>query len=423
MLNGVIKRMVMGLSVAVLGVMTLNAYSADYNEYVRHVADVEYNIEAIYEDSSNRYIITAASEDEIKPVLQNVDTAANGLRDAFNELYGSLYGGIHDAAEDAYGDLTDFHLDMGDFPKELSLELIGRSNGTIKAKLGPFQFDLDAKAESNYGINIWSANVVADTSSFYVVGDYDIYSGNMTNMRLENFGMYLDLSASSGLAKLAGLNGIIEDAVDDMEAEIKTSLPRQLNALSSAQYKLFDIGEALPTNKYVVAAGIDLAQEVKDLLSRNVDGQRLKISFSRHFVRYSSNRFVSPDSGSDSYFAAHELELEIGSHVRITMWNIPHYGLTRATECNWGECFAPVPTADSPDTNEGYFDLEMISLEPTSPPPASTPSGSACSWSSTPSYGNGMGGVTYYEYPPIGPCEDSVKKVTNNNGSITIEYD
>lgn len=419
----IINRMVKGLTATILGAMALNAYSADYNEYVRHVADVEYNIEAMYEDSSNRYVITAASEDEIKPVLKNVDDVAVKLRDAFNELYGSLYGGIHDAADDAYGELTDFSLDMGTFPKELSLELIGHSGGTVEAKIGPFQFDFEAKARSDFGVNVWEAHVVADTSSFYVVGDYDIYSGNMTNVHLENFGLYLDLNASSGLAKLAGLNDLIEDAVDDLEAEIRNDLPGQLNQLSSAQYKLFDIGKALPTNKYVVAAGIDIAQEVKDLLSSSVEGERLKISISRNFVRYSSNRFVNASDGSDSYFAAHEIELEIGSHVRITMWDIPHYGLTRATECNWGECFAPVSTVDLPDTNEGYFHLEMVSLEPNNPPPGPTPSGSACTWSSTPSYGNGMGGVTYYEYPPVGPCTDSVKKVTNNNGSITIEYD
>ncbi|HEX5055875.1 MAG TPA: hypothetical protein VFX02_05195, partial [Gammaproteobacteria bacterium] len=94
---------------------------------------------------------------------------------------------------------------------------------------------------------------------------------------------------------------------------------------------------------------------------------------------------------------------------------------TPATACNWGECFAPESTVDLPNTNQGFYRLDVVTFTP--PPPATVPSGSACTWSSTPSYGNGMGGSTYYEYPPIGPCQHRLKKVTTTaTGQVTIQY-
>ena len=123
-----------------------------------------------------------------------------------------------------------------------------------------------------------------------------------------------------------------------------------------------------------MAAGIDIAQEVKNLLSTSVEGRSLKIFLSRQHVRYSSNLAVSPSSGSDSFFTAHELRIEFGTRYKVTMWDIPRYGSTPATACNWGECFAPVSTVDLPNTNQGFYSLNVYTFPP--PPPPGVPSGS-----------------------------------------------
>ena len=390
-------------------------------ELVRHVSDVEYDIKLVLEDSVGRYTITAANENEIKPVIQNVEVIGLEFIRQYGDINGSFYGGFHDGATDAHGEVTEFNFSMGSFPKSISLELIGRSNGRVELRIGPLSIDLTAKAKSTYGSSIWNASVVTRTPSFYVVGDYDINSGYVSNARLENFNLYVDLNVSSGLLNILGFEDLLDFMEANYENKIRNSLASKLNEFSSAQYKLFDIAEALPSNRYLVAAGIDIAQEVKNLLSSSVEGRRLKIFMSRQHTRYSSNPAVSVYSGSDVFFTAHELRIEFGSRYKVRLWDIPHFGLTPATACNWGECFAPVSTADQPNTNQGFYSLDVHTFPP--PPPPTIPSGSGCTWSSTPSYGNGMGGSTYYEYPPIGPCQHRLKKVTTTaTGSVTVQY-
>jgi hypothetical protein len=396
--------------------MAGDAYAVDYGDPVRYVSDVEYTIKAVYEDSSARYIIRAANEDDIKPVIQNVEEFGAEMSRRVGNLRGNLSGALRDAVDSAGGEVTNFHFDMGSFPKHVSVELIGQGFGNVELRIGPLDLELEAAAKSSLSSNLWTVDVAAGTPEFYIVGDYDIYSGNVSNIRLEGFNFDLNVRADSNFLEVVLLEDLLVDATDNFAAQAEANLDDKLNELSSRQYKLFDVAEALPTNEYVVASGVDIGQEVKDLLSSSVNGQRLKISMTREFFRYSSDPNESLADGSDSFFKRHNLRIEFGSKNEIILRDAPHFGVTSATECNWGECFAPESTVDQPNTNEGWYEIHVERFDP-------VPSGSDCTWSSTPSYGNGMGGTTYYEYPAIGSCQHSLKKVTTTSSGTTVEYE
>ncbi|HEX5055107.1 MAG TPA: hypothetical protein VFX02_01275, partial [Gammaproteobacteria bacterium] len=305
------KRWLIGTLVACV-VTSGSAYAVQYGEPVRHVSDVEYDIKLVLENSTNRYTITAANENEVKPVLRNVEGMGAEFSRQYSDLYGSLYGALYDAAADAAGggEVSEFNFNMGSFPQSISLELTGQSNGIMQIKIGPLSIDLKAKAKSKYGASIWNATVVSRATSFYVVGDYDINTGYVSNFRLENYDPFLDLNLSSGLFNLFGFEDVLEFLERNFENVARNTMRDKLNEFSSTQYKLLDIAEALPSNRYLVANGIDIAQEVKNLLSTIVEGRRLKIYLNRQHIRYSSNPAVSPSSGSDSFFTAHELRVE-----------------------------------------------------------------------------------------------------------------
>jgi len=380
------------------------AAQIDYGDRVRYVRDIEYRGEAVYEGSNKRYTITIAMEDKIKPVIENIETFAAQAQSMVSSVYGKAYGDVRDSVDSAGGKLSSFNLDFGEFPTQLSLELIGRPNGTVLTKIGPLALDFSFSAKHSLSSHIWSGRASANTSLFYIIGNYNVHSGYMSNVGLQNFDFQVNIDIDSSLPIVSY---VLRNIGNDIEDELESSVPGVLNALSSQQFKLMDVNMALPSNEYVTASGIDVAGEVRDAINNLVNGERIKFSFKREFLRYSLTH-QNPFGGQEAHVKKHELFIELGQNSSTTfkIWDIPLFGWTTATACNWGECFPPNSTVDLANTNEGWFDIDVVNLGGGgggSGP--GVPSGASCTWRSSPSYGNGMGGEQLImNIPPLGPA-------------------
>lgn len=224
----------------------------------------------VYQDDSFGRVAISAHDDR----FEEITSTHFKLQQQESELAAHLEAQIQEAIN-GEASLERFNFELNG-PYQIIVN--GRSNGIAEIRVGGFSVDLNARLKKSY----WAEGTLRiNTSTVWLIGDYSIYSGQISNLRMAPgfyVSSYVDVDVDSILDLMPLFDALIFNELEDiLEDEIQEGIYSALNdTLSSQEIALFGLDQKIENNLYVYN-GRDFGQELKDHLANLFEGESLSI--------------------------------------------------------------------------------------------------------------------------------------------------
>ena len=199
----------------------------------------------------------------------------------------------------------------------ITLTLTGRDNGTVNARFGGFSIHSKGKLRKN---SLMYAHYTLDTNTFWLNGDYNIYTGQISNVKPDaSFNANVDVDVDSIFDLIPLFNSLVTQyAEDTFVAAAKAAIRDQLNNTASYEKVVFGLDAKLPSNVYVYK-GRDFGKEVKDSFAELISGESITITLTTK-----ARRFMTTQGYYRNYIMD-KVSFNVSNHLFLDFNETPTY--------------------------------------------------------------------------------------------------
>lgn len=319
----------------------------------QYVKDVEYKGVATYNNGSSIYTYSESIESYFKPLtarakatLAQMDAAGTALRTAF-------YDQLSQNARDEKGSLRSFTFSFARPQNGLkvTIEPTGSSGG---ATITFSSFDLDMYAymkRSEWYGTVWKTTIRVDSGPVSFKGDYNIYTGQATNVQPVNFNPKISVDVDSNFVfKL--FKGFSSER-EKIRSEMDTALRGAFAAVSQNTNSFIGLDQALP-NGALNFAGIDVGREIREALTNIGANEKLVVDL----LPVKKTYLVHDMLGSRTYKSA-KVVVKYNNDYSLTVTPVPIIGSAALRQSSGGG-YLPPSDQDAPNTNAGNGTLSVV---------------------------------------------------------------
>lgn len=353
------------------------------------VSDIEYVGVATIKTPETIYKVKTSMEDEFKPLVNRSSSTISSLLRAEKEIESRFRSEIDSQAANEGGTIRHFAFSIERPRGGLDFTIFETSGGATKIKIDSIQLKLSTYLKaSKHGIRIWDGNIDIDTGKVSFEGEYDIQTGQISNLAALNYNPSINVDFDT--RKIFDLFGASTDEyIQKLETDTRNSLQDSLvlvfQSITSNSTSFFGVNDAIPTGKYI-AYGFDAGQILKDAII-NAD---LEEDVTVKITPVKKTFEVHPEIGDRTYTSA-KIDMSYGEDIALTVNPIIYIGQGPAPVLSDGR-FGTPSDSDAPNTNVGPVDITETKV---TPPPTT---GIACiwsySWSGNRTGGGGLAGHT-----------------------------
>ena len=320
---------------------------------IDYIADIEYRAEVTLKNRGYTFQYAESHEDELKPVIERARQISTMEDSLIRLVKADVESQLPSSAS-----LSHFELDL-DGP--YVVKLIGQENGIIQAKVGGFKVNSLAKVNIDPGgIKVGHVDITIRTNTIWFSGDYNVFTGEISNLSAENLNVDINANASSIFDIIPPLSNLIEQEV---ESQIRTQFQNELHdSLTNGETMVFGLDQALPDRAFVLD-NIDLADEIRDGISNLISGEEITISIQEYEKILKTNR-----SWAQFYpYSSHEININFNDRFFLKVFDKHHIRVKHTDDriCTWYSCPDVPFLQDLPNTakNPG----KLIITEPKPP--------------------------------------------------------
>lgn len=313
-----IKKTLLGCTIAtLLAGISLQA-SAKYVEYVP-ANGWSTKGTLTYKDNSTRFTKSATHSE-----FRKVTSKAKSLMSIDSDIRADIRADIQSAIN-GKASLKSLDFDMrGPFKIRLSVN----NSGHVIARVGGFSIHASAKVKKS-----WYAkgSVKIDTNTVWLNGKYDLYTGKITDLRMDaSFNPKVKVDVDSFLDLIPGFNKFVTNGFeDDLEKTAKETIDGALNSTLQGQEKvIFGLNQHLPNGTYVYR-GKDYGQELKDEITGLVSGEYVDITVDTIPYRL-KNTYTTIHKGS--------VKINFSNHIFLNFIDTPRILTRWDPQCEEGRC-------------------------------------------------------------------------------------
>lgn len=173
-----------------------------------------------------------------------------------------------------------------DFRGDFEIIIEGSNNGITRVKIGGIS--VHALGQLNYH-GYAKGTISFSTSKVWLVGDYNIYTGEFSNLRpSETFSVSSDVSISSPLRIIDALDRKATQLEKSFESDIISNITAGLDGIKGQSISFQGLNDNIPDNVYMYD-GVDLGRETKQIFAGLINGQKVSIKINSQKSTYMGN--------------------------------------------------------------------------------------------------------------------------------------